>query len=220
MAENTVTARWYFDLISPYAYLHLKQFERLPAGMKVEFVPVLFAGLLARWGQKGPAEIAPKRRHTYRQIVWLAQHLDIPFRMPPQHPFNPLSALRLLLAAEPTRDHVEMAFDMVWNEGKDLQSHDSQVELGHRLGISDIEAALADPRIKQRLRDNTDEAIRLGVFGVPTFLIDGTLFWGQDSLEMMLEYLRDPAIFDTPEMRRVDSLPIGISRRQTSSQPE
>lgn len=207
------TARWYFDLISPYAYLHLKQFGRVPAGVSVEYVPVLFAGLLAHWGQKGPAEIAPKRRYTYRQVVWLAKHLDIPFRMPPQHPFNPLAALRLLIAAGPTQEHTEIAFDMIWKDGRDLQSHDSLIELGRRLGIADIEGAMKDSAVKQRLRDNTDEAIRNGVFGVPTFLIDGEVFWGQDSLEMMLEYLGNPALFGTPEMRRADSLPIGVSRR-------
>lgn len=211
------TARWYFDLISPYAYLHLKQFGRLPADMSVEYVPILFAGLLSHWGQKGPAEIAPKRRYTYRQIGWLAQHLGVPFRMPPQHPFNPLAALRLLVAAEPTRNHIEIAFDMVWKEGRDLQSNDSLAELGRRFGIGNIEAALADAGIKQRLRDNTNEAIGKGIFGVPTFLVDDeTIFWGQDSLEMMLDYLRDPAIFDTPEMRNADNLPIGVSRRNAT----
>lgn len=205
-------ARWYFDLISPYAYLHLKQFGRLPADLQVEYVPCLFAGLLAHWGQKGPAEIAPKRRHTYRQVIWLAGHLDIPFRMPPQHPFNPLHALRLLLTAGPTRERIEIAFDMIWQEGRDLQSRDSWVELGRRLDIDDVEAALGDANVKQQLRSNTEEAARNGIFGVPTFLMDGEVFWGQDSLEMMLEYLRDPTAFDSPEMRRADSIPIGASR--------
>ncbi|MEO6968073.1 MAG: 2-hydroxychromene-2-carboxylate isomerase [Rhodanobacteraceae bacterium] len=207
-------ARWYFDLISPYAYLHLKQFGQLPPDMRIEYVPILFAGLLAYWGQKGPAEIAPRRRYTCRQIAWLAQRLDIPFRMPPQHPFNPLHALRLLLVAEPTREHIEIAFDMVWKESRDLQSHDSLIELGNRLAIGDVEAALANARVKQQLRDNTDEAIRKGIFGVPTFLVDEAIFWGQDSLEMMLDYLRDPDIFDTPEMRHADTVPVGVSRRQ------
>jgi len=207
-------ARWYFDLISPYAYLHLKQFGRLPHDMEIEYVPVLFAGLLAHWGQKGPAEIAPKRRHTYRQVVWLARHLDIPFRMPPQHPFNPLHALRLLLAAGPTHEHAEIAFDMVWKEGRDLQSQSSLAELGRRLGIGDAEGELKDAAVKQRLRDNTDEAIRSGIFGVPTFLVDGEIFWGQDSLEMMLEYLRNPTVFNSPEMRQADSIPIGASRSE------
>lgn len=208
------TARWYFDLISPYAYLHLKKFGQLPSDLDIEYVPILLAGLLGHWGQKGPAEIAPKRRYAYRQIVWSAKHQGIPLKMPPQHPFNPLHALRLLLGAQPTREHVEIAFDMVWMEGRDMQSHDALMDLGRRLDVEDVESVLTDVRIKQQLRDNTDEAIRHRVFGVPTFLIGEAMFWGQDSLEMMLDYLHDPGIFDTPEMRRVDSLPMGASRRE------
>ncbi|TAN03638.1 MAG: 2-hydroxychromene-2-carboxylate isomerase [Rhodanobacteraceae bacterium] len=207
------TARWYFDPISPYAYLHLKKFGRLPPDLGIEYVPILLAGVLAHWGQKGPAEIVPKRRHAYRQTVWLARQLGIPLQMPPRHPFNSLHALRLLVAAGPTREHVETAFDMAWKDGRDLQSRDALLELGRRLRVEDVESALADAHIKQQLRDNTDEAIRKGVFGVPTFLIDQAMFWGQDSLEMMLDYLRDPGMFDTSEMRRVDSLPVGASRR-------
>lgn len=208
------TARWYFDLISPYAYLHLKQFPRVPADITVEYVPILFAGLLSHWGQKGPAEIAPKRRYTYRQVVWLARRLGISFRMPPQHPFNPLAALRLLVAAKPDRENIEIAFDMIWKEGRDLQSHDSLVELARRLRIGNGEDAMNDATVKQRLRDNTEEAIGNGVFGVPTFLIDGEIFWGQDSLDMMLDYFQDPTSFSSPEMRAVDNLPIGTSRRE------
>src|SRR5580698_2917593 len=103
-------AKWYFDLISPYSYLHLKQFGRLPAGLEIEYVPVLFAGVLKHYGHKGPAEIPPKRIYTYRQLVWLAGQLGIPFKFPPAHPFNPIQALRLVLAAGPGRENVETAF--------------------------------------------------------------------------------------------------------------
>src|ERR1700749_3512717 len=89
-------AVWYFDVVSPFSYLHLKQFDRLPADLQIEYVPVLFAGLLKANGQKGPAEIAAKRVQTYRMCVFMAQQAGIPFRFPPAHPFNPLPLLRLL----------------------------------------------------------------------------------------------------------------------------
>src|SRR5579863_1284424 len=114
-------SRWYFDLISPFSYLHFKQFHRLPAGFEVDYVPVLFAGMLKHWEHKGPAEIPPKRTYTYRQVVWLAGHLGIPFTMPPAHPFNSLHGLRLLVAAGPTRQNVETVFDMVWKDSRGLQ---------------------------------------------------------------------------------------------------
>ncbi|HEY3858620.1 MAG TPA: 2-hydroxychromene-2-carboxylate isomerase [Gammaproteobacteria bacterium] len=209
-------ASWYFDLISPFSYLHLKQFHRLPADLEIEYVPVLFAGMLKHWENKGPAEIPPKRVYMYRQLTWLAAHLGIPFRIPPAHPFNSLQGLRLLIAAGPTRQHVETAFDMVWKEGGDLQDPKGLEELARRLHIGDAQAALADEQVKTRLKTNTDAAISRGVFGVPSFLLEDALFWGQDSLEMMLDYLKDPGLFATAEMRRVCELPIGTMRREVT----
>jgi 2-hydroxychromene-2-carboxylate isomerase len=215
--DKPIKFRWYFDLISPFSYLHLKQFHKLPVELEIEYVPVLFAGLLKHWENKGPAEVAPKRVYMYRQLVWLAAHLGIPYRMPPAHPFNPLHALRLVIAAGATRQNVETAFDMVWKEGRDMQDPARIEELAHRLHIEDMQAALADERVKSRLKANTEDAIAKGVFGVPTFLMGETLFWGQDSLEMMLEYLKDPQLFDMPEMRRVSSLPVGAVRREAAN---
>ena len=207
-------ARWYFDLISPYSYLHLKQFVRLPADLEIEYVPVLFAGMLKHWENKGPAEVPPKRIYMYKQLTWLAGHLGIPFRMPPSHPFNPIHALRLLIAAGPTRQHVEAAFDMVWKEGRDLQDPKELSELARRLGVLDSRAA--DEAVKARLKSNTEAAIAGGVFGVPSFLLRDTLFWGQDSLDMMLDYLKDPGLFTTDEMRRVAALPQGAVRKEVA----
>lgn len=209
-------AVWYFDLISPYSYLHLKQFGRLPAGVEIEYVPVLFAGLLKHWEHKGPAEIPAKRIYMYRHLNWLGQHLGIPFKMPPAHPFNPLPALRLLIASGPTREHVESAFDMIWKEGRDVAAPEVLAELGKRLGVKDVQAAMADDGVKAKLKANTDGAIAKGVFGVPTFLMGEVMFWGQDSLEMMLDYLKDPGLFDTAEMRRVRDLPAAVMRKEVS----
>jgi 2-hydroxychromene-2-carboxylate isomerase len=184
--------------------------------LEIEHVPVLFAGMLKHWENKGPAEIPPKRVYMYRQLTWLAAHLGIPFRIPPAHPFNSLQGLRLLIAAGPTRQHVETAFDMVWKEGGDLQDPKGLEELARRLHIGDAQAALADEQVKTRLKTNTDAAISRGVFGVPSFLLEDALFWGQDSLEMMLDYLKDPGLFATAEMRRVCELPIGTMRREVT----
>ena len=207
-------AHWYFDLISPFSYLHLKQFGRLPANMEIEYVPVLFAGMLKHWENKGPAEVPPKRIYMYKQLTWLAGHLGIPFRMPPGHPFNSLHALRLLIAAGPTRQNVETAFDMVWKEGRDLQDPKELAELARRIGVQESQGA--DEAVKARLKSNTEAAIAAGVFGVPSFLLGDTLFWGQDSLDMMLDYLKDPGLFTTAEMRRVSQLPVGTMRREVT----
>jgi hypothetical protein len=98
----------------------LKRFGELHPALDVEFVPVLFAGLLKHWDNKGPAELAPKRLHTYRSCVWTAAQHGIPFRMPPRHPFNPLHGQRLLVALGAPRAAVDAAFDFVFGEGRDL----------------------------------------------------------------------------------------------------
>ncbi|HEY4128474.1 MAG TPA: 2-hydroxychromene-2-carboxylate isomerase [Gammaproteobacteria bacterium] len=209
-------AMWYFDLISPFSYLHLKQFHRLPAGMEIEYVPVLFAAMLKHWDNRGPAEVPPKRIYMYRQLTWYAKRVGIPFKMPPAHPFNSLQALRLLIAAGPSHQHVEMAFDMAWKEGRDLQYPEELEELARRLHIEDPQAVATDEAVKARLKANTEAAIARGVFGVPSFLLEDTLFWGQDSLEMMLEFLKDPGLFSGAEMRRVSELPIGTMRKEVT----
>ena len=91
-------AQWYFDFVSPYAYLQFKRLNEVPSSLDYEMVPILFAGLLKHWEHKGPAEIGPKRIDTYRHCQWLAEDLGIPFRLPQAHPFNPLPYLRLCIS--------------------------------------------------------------------------------------------------------------------------
>jgi 2-hydroxychromene-2-carboxylate isomerase len=205
---------WVFDVISPYSYLSLQQLPRLPAGTELELVPVLFAGLLNHYGQLGPAEIAPKRRFTYRFVVWRARKMGVSLRVPPAHPFNPLSALRLIIAAGADMRAVRTGFDFVWGRGLDVSDQSVLADLARELGIADMQAALSDPNVKQTLRRNTEWAAERGVFGVPTFVIGNETIWGQDAFEMVLDYLRDPAQFDDEEMRRIDRLPVGVSRER------
>ena len=203
---------WVFDVISPFAYLSFKQLPALPAGTQLELVPVLFAGLLNHHGQIGPAEIAPKRRFTYRFVLWRARRMGVPLKMPPAHPFNPLSALRLIIAAGGDRRSVETAFDFVYARGRDVSDPTVLADLARELQLPDLQAALNDSNVKQKLRGNTDWAIGRGVFGVPTFVIGDELFWGHDAFDMVLDYLRDPAAFKDSEMDRIDRLPVGVTR--------
>ena len=83
------SANWYFDFISPFAYLQLGRFDELPGDVNVTLKPVLFAGLLKHWGQLGPAEIPPKRTFVYRFFKWHADQRGLPFVMPPSHPAAP-----------------------------------------------------------------------------------------------------------------------------------
>lgn len=199
---------WYFDYVSPFSYLQwAHQVPRLE-NIEIELKPILFAGLLKHWGHKGPAEISVKRRFTYRHVVWLADHLGVPFRMPAAHPFNPVPLLRAGIALGSTPEVVDRLFGYVWRDGHTTLEDGPWQRLMEELEIGT--EALQDPAVKRQLWDNGEEAIARGVFGVPTFVVDDEVFWGVDGFDFFLDYLNDPAIVTTPAMRAADELPSGM----------
>jgi 2-hydroxychromene-2-carboxylate isomerase len=212
--KRETTVSWVFDVVSPFAYLALPQLKRLPAGVRLEYVPVLLAGLLNHFGQLGPAEIPSKRRFTYRFVVWRARQLGLSLRMPPAHPFNSLAAQRLIIAAGNTERAVATVLEAVFRDGRDVSDAAIIAELARQVGVADPQAILADPGVKQRLRENTEWASARGVFGVPTLVIGDEFFWGHDAVEMALEYLEDPDAFHDGQMQVIDTLPIGAERRR------
>lgn len=196
---NRIT--FYLDFISPYAWL---AFQELPLALRglsysVTHKPILFAALLQHNGQLGPAEIPSKRDWTYRQVLWLAHSKGYALEMPAAHPFNPLGLLRLAVATDwdghPNRYVCEALFRHVWEGGADASDPSR---------LADITAQLApkrdphDATVKAQLRAQTDDAIAKGVFGVPSFEVDGKIFWGLDGLPMLRAYLdgKDAAWFD------------------------
>jgi 2-hydroxychromene-2-carboxylate isomerase len=188
---------FWFDPISPFAYL---AFEHLPQALEgcsyaVEYRPLLFAGLLAHWGQKGPAEIEPKRMWTFRHVAWWAHVHGITIETPAVHPFNPLPLLRLATACGPNRRIVEAVMRHVWTGGGDAADPARFAALTQALTPARDPAAA---EVKSELRGATDQAIARGVFGVPTFEVDGRLFWGVDALPMLRAALLDDAWFDGP----------------------
>lgn len=189
-------ADWYFDYVSPYPYLQMSRFPELPDDLVVRPRPVLFAALLNHWGHKGPAEIPAKRRQTYLYTRWLADRRGLPFRGPPRHPFNPLSLLRLTIAAGSTLESVRIVYQHVWGEGNDGQAEESVVALGRKLGVRDVAEVLRREAVKDELRANTTEALGRGVYGVPTFACAGEIFWGDDATPLFADFLADPQMFE------------------------
>jgi 2-hydroxychromene-2-carboxylate isomerase len=203
--------RWYFDFVSPYSYIAFKRLHELPSDVAVELRPVLFAGLLNHFGQKGPAEVPVKRRWTYRWCTWWAQSLGIPFRFPASHPFNPLHHLRLAIAAGVTPKAVGRIFEAVWTTGAEAADPAAFRALALDLGVDEERLAAQD--VKDALKGNTDEAAMRGVFGVPTYEVDGELFWGADAIGFVNAFLADPAALRNDEIRRADALPVGAARK-------
>lgn len=205
---------WYFDFISPFAFLQWPAMQRLAASQDVDFEPrpVLLAALLNHWGHLGPAEIPQKRLFTYRHVQWLAGKRGIALRFPPAHPFNPLKALRLATCLDGDLEAIDAIFNYLWVQGKGLDDTVGFSKLCSDLGVTDPEATLRLPEVKTKLVANGEKAIGHGVFGVPSAVVDGLLFWGQDATEMLLDYLADPSWMRSGEMSRISHLPIGVSR--------
>jgi 2-hydroxychromene-2-carboxylate isomerase len=187
---------FYFDFISPYPCLASHQFGEVRecTAAKFRFVPVLFAALLDHHSNVGPAEIAAKRRYTYQDVQRWAAHLGLEFRAPPAHPFIPLKPLRVTSAIDDDTLREALAvrlLDATWGEGKDITSDNVIRQVANNIGIDGQE--LLDKaqtvEIKQRLRQQTEIAIATGVFGVPSFVVDGEIFWGNDRLHFLKDYL-------------------------------
>lgn len=218
--------QFFYDPISPYAHL---AFEALPKALQghsvaVHYRPVLFAAMLKQHGQLGPAEIPGKRDWTYRQVQWLAHTQGIRLELPAAHPFNPLPLLRLGLSTatddapgETNRWVTEQLFHHVWHGGQDAVSPERLQALRERL--MDHMAQRGKPwlepdsdTVKQRLRANADEALALGLFGVPSVVVDGRVFWGFDALPMLSAWLAGDAWFAIGAWERAAELPAGVRR--------
>jgi len=187
----------YFDFSSPFAYLGMTQVEALAArtGAKLTARPMLLGAVFKDVGQVNvplATFSAAKQRHVARDLDRWAQQWGVPYRFPTRFPMSTVKALRLYLALDaayqaPFRDGVFRAY---WAEDQDIASD----EVLARLVPTGGEAALAraqSPEIKQALFDATRHAVEQGVFGAPTFVVDGAeLFWGQDRLALVESALR------------------------------
>jgi len=205
-------AFWYFDFISPFSYLQLPKVGIWRERLAITPVPIAFGAVLKAHGNVGPAEIPGKREWTYRFVQFQAEQAGIPLRFPPAHPFSPLAALRLCIAAGTSWDAVQAIFAHIWRDGRAGTSAAELAQVATALGIGDVENATNATNVKQQLRTNTDEAIAAGVFGVPSLRVGGELFWGNDASPMIDAWLSDQQRFAGAEYRRIAALPVGVER--------
>ena len=186
--------QFHFDYISPYSYLawcQMGEFARRNV-LRVEPRPIVFAALLNHLGHKGPGEILPKRIYMFKDCIRAAAELGVPFVPVHTHPFNPLPSLRASLLEMDDQVRIRLVtrlFDATWAESRDTGSVEVVAELCAEVGVPDVASRIAEPAVKQALRDATEQAIARGMFGVPTLMVDGELFWGTDSLRHLERYL-------------------------------
>lgn len=211
--------RFHFDFLSPYAYLAWTQIHAIAgaAGREVEPVPVVFAGLLDAHGTRGPAEIPAKRRYLVKDILRIADALGVPIAPPFALPFRSLHALRIAsLPLEPTtrRRLIDRLYAGAWARSEDLADRAVLERIVSAVGLDrDIVAQAEAPENKERLRSQTEGAIAAGVFGVPTVIVDGELFWGSDSLPHLARFLAGRHAVDPQVVEAFARVPVGAVRR-------
>lgn len=207
-----IHAHWYFDFISPFAYLQSLRLAEVSDRADISIKPLLFAGLLNAHGQKGPAEIPAKKLFTYRMVTHLAKARGVPFTFPDAHPFNPISALRLCIALGATSDVVSKIFHAIWGEGHLPDNPDGWAAIQASVGVDNGDELISDPAVKQQLIANGEQALTENVFGVPTFTADGEVFWGDDAIGFFSAWLDDQDLLKTPEMTKLLDLPSSATR--------
>ncbi|MEA3161390.1 MAG: hypothetical protein QOD95_2938 [Gammaproteobacteria bacterium] len=131
---------------------------------------------------------------------------------PSAHPFNPIEALRLAVAAGNRIEPIQTIFRHIWREGKSIDVAADWNALCHKVGVADPDTKVNEPRIKDELKRNGERAVAAGVFGVPSFVIDREIFWGADATDMVIDYLREPQRFRSGEFERIANLPVGVER--------
>ena len=189
---------FWFDFASPYGYLASTQIDGIAAryGRTVRWRPILLGAIFKVSGMKPGMEQPLRSEYLAHDAPRFARLLGVPLTMPAKVPLNALTASRAywwLEPSDPAKAHAlaKAVYHAHWGEGRDVATAEQVAEVAAPLGISgsDLIAGVQDPLVKDRLRAETDEAIRRGVFGAPFIQIDGESFWGADRLGQVEQWL-------------------------------
>lgn len=189
---------FYFDFSSPYGYFAATKIDAIAAryGRDVTWRPILLGVVFKVSGQQPLPSIPLKGEYTKRDLDRFARLLGVPFKLPPRFPIagqTPSRAFYWLSERDP-RAAKKLAlalFHAYFVNGLDISSPDVTIEVGAGMGLgtTELEMALSDAAVKDRLRREVDAAISKGVFGSPYVIVDGEPFWGADRLEQIEKWL-------------------------------
>ncbi len=213
---------FYFDFLSPFSYFAWKNLGKIKEqvnDLQINYYPVIMGKLFQNFEIKGPGEVPPKRDFLFRQMIRYASKNNIPFTTPKSHPFNPLYALRVALkencqsCQENQEEVIAALWQLSWNKqndsetGIDMGDPDQLVAGLNRLGIKGEELLekTYQREVKNALKNNIVSATEKGVFGVPSFVVDGELFWGNDSIETLIDYLNGEDNLDRDHYNKLRS---------------
>jgi len=189
---------FYFEFASPYGYLASTQIDALAArhGRTALWHPIMLGAAFKETGARPLTETPLKGPYLLHDVPRFARLLGVPLRLPPVMPMNSLAASRACIwleEADPAQAKplARALLHAHWGEGRDLSSPEAVAEVAAGLAIDRgaLLAAVADQRIKNRLKEQTQAAIERGVFGSPFVFVDGEPFWGADRLAQIEAWL-------------------------------
>ncbi len=177
----------FFDYASPWAYLASEIRERRLPGVPVTLRPIYLRGLESF--SQGVPYSATKLAYIARDLSRCTEHEGVRFTPPPVFPINGLYALRAALLAE--REGALEAlhpalFRAAWADARDVSNPAVVAELAREVGLGSVADGLGDPWVKAELKVRTEAAVGLGIFGVPSFVVGGEVFWGHDRMDYVL----------------------------------
>ncbi|AUN99033.1 2-hydroxychromene-2-carboxylate isomerase [Bacteriovorax stolpii] len=183
---------FYFDFLSPYSYVAWTWVRS--QSYDFDFIPVSMPGIIAAYDTKGPAQIEPKRNYLFRDLLRFTKLNNVPFNTPAQLPFNSLYALRLSLlgsAGDKQKEIIDAIYRAGWEHGLDIGSDDvlKTVLKEHNLYSDELIEKMESKNARIELKQNNEKALQREIFGVPSFVVDGELFWGNDSVKYLEMYL-------------------------------
>lgn len=194
----TQTLEFFFDLGSPATYLAWTQLPALcqATGATLVYRPMLLGGVFQATGNASPATVPAKGRYMLTDLQRHARRYGAPFVFNRHFPINTLGLMRgamgyLTKQPEDFPRYLDAMFRALWVENRNLADPTvvAEVLLQSGLNPEPFETMLQDDEIKNTLKANTDEAIQRGVFGAPSFFVEGELFFGQDRLEFVRQAL-------------------------------
>ncbi len=187
----TKSIDFYFDFISPYSYLAHKRIINLNLRNKFNYKAILLGGLHNLAEVTPPAFNERKMKNMKNDCILISKKNKIPFIWNEKFPINSLYLMRGFLIIEDKKKNkfIDLCFDAYWRDNvdisikKNIQKILTDCEINHDF----FEKGVKEQKIKDELKDLTNEAFRLDVFGAPTFLVNKKLFWGQDRLEYAID---------------------------------
>ena len=193
---------FHFDYSSPYGYLASERIEEIAErhGRPLVWRPILLGAIFKVTGGAPLTEAPMKGQYSIMDMRRSAREHGVPFTYPETFPISAVPASRATLWL---RDHddealaalatplVHALYRAYYADGRDISESATVLDVAAGTGVdrAALEAALADPAVKTALRTEVDGAIERGVFGSPSCLVDGELFWGHDRLEMLDRWL-------------------------------